>query len=219
MFNDFRFKKGDKTIQPINLRYSKIKFLNNAIDDLEDEKPHGLLIVVKSAVKNVAKRQAIRQTWGQSRYLNDTRISKSLPTKLVFISGVPKNLQSNSKSKDKIYEKLFPHELDPEDIILGDFVDSYVNNTYKSILALKWGVEEFAADFEYMLLVDDDMYMDLENLRIYLETFPRRKFIKNYEEILAKNFPFYRQTTIYNKNYSVTSGSDILRDGLYMGQV
>jgi hypothetical protein len=62
------------------------------------------------------------------------------------------------------------------------------------------------------------MYIDLVNLSIYLNDFPNRTFEKT-TTMPGSGFPFYRLSTIYNKNHSLMSGKNILDQGVFMGQV
>lgn len=123
----------------------------------------GLLIIVKSATRNFSKRTAIRQTWGEPVYLRGNRLATDLPTKVVFISGVPPNHDGSELFSD---EKMF------DDIVLADFQDCYGNNTFKTLLALRWAVEHVKT-FEYLLVVDDDMYINLENAMSFLRDINR----------------------------------------------
>lgn len=85
-------------------------------------KAYGILIVIKSAIDNIGKRNAIRKTWGGAEYLEDTKLAPDLPTRLVFICGLPAD-----RAFDKV-EDIFPHEWKRNDIIVADFFDSYGNN-------------------------------------------------------------------------------------------
>lgn len=121
---NYRFNRlsfGDKlTPQPINLKYSNVGFLKTAIQP-EEKLPHGILIVVKSAIKNVEKREGIRKTWGSLQYLRhpDTKLSQTLPSKLVFICGVPANFEEPFKEN---LNQLFPQEWKYNDIVVANFV-------------------------------------------------------------------------------------------------
>jgi len=123
----------------------------------------GLLVIVKSARENSAKRNLVRTTWGDKDYLKEEAIlAKDLSTKLVFICGT-KNSSESEITETSLTEEMNEHE----DIIIGDFVDTYYNNTFKSILALKWSLV-YGQDFQYLALVDDDIHFNVVNLCKYL---------------------------------------------------
>ncbi|XP_035704932.1 beta-1,3-galactosyltransferase brn isoform X2 [Folsomia candida] len=208
---EFRFKVGNFAYTPINFKYSSIDYIHKALSKNEKQ-AHGLLVLVKSAIKNFEKRESIRQTWGQLQYLEDAKIDDNLPSKLLFICGVPRNSDFDS------VEELFPQEWDKNDIIVADFLDEYGNNTYKSLLALRWASQEFQSDFQYLLLVDDDMYVDLVNLSTYLRNFPKRTFEEK-TNLPGSQFPIYRMSTKYKNNHTLITGNNILQKGLYMGQI
>ena len=100
----------------------------------------GLLIIVKSAEGNIKNRNIIRKTWGSKDYLQRNQISESAITQLYFICG------RNSSNPILLREE--------SDLIIGDFMDTYKNLTYKSMMAFKFAVQ---LNFRYLLLVDDDM--------------------------------------------------------------
>ena len=48
-------------------------------------------------------------------------------------------------------------------IVQGNFLDSYKNLTYKTVLGHKW-VSSFCAQAEFVMKADDDIYLDLYGL-------------------------------------------------------
>lgn len=60
------------------------------------------------------------------------------------------------------------------DIILADFVDNYYNNTLKTLSGIHWAVQNCRlGSVEYVLLSDDDMWLNPYNLLEYLENATR----------------------------------------------
>lgn len=55
-----------------------------------------------------------------------------------------------------------------DDIILADFLDSYENNTMKTMMGLRYAFEK-CPKFEFVLLADDDMFINMENVVRFLE--------------------------------------------------
>ncbi|XP_061173541.1 beta-1,3-galactosyltransferase brn-like [Saccostrea echinata] len=109
-----------------------------------------LVILVKSAASHMENRDAIRKTWGN---ITDPAI------RIVFLIG-------SSKFNPLIMrENAFHH-----DIIQEDFQDVYRNNTYKTIMAFKWATT-YCSGARYLLFVDDDFYVNLPNLRFFLQKF------------------------------------------------
>ena len=71
---------------------------------------------------NKDKRRAIRETWGNSEHY------KLHPSKLIFLVGIDTNLGKDTSFILLKDEKKF------EDILFGDFDDSFHNLTYKGRL-------------------------------------------------------------------------------------
>lgn len=81
-----------------------------------------IVIMVHSAPGNFAKRKTIRDTWG-------TVDSRSL---LLFVIGAFNDTKLEQRIQTEV--KSF------DDIVQGNFVDSYRNMTYKHTAVLKWFV-------------------------------------------------------------------------------
>ena len=101
-----------------------------------------LIIVVNSAVRNLAKRNLIRRTWGKDR---------NGKWRVLFLLG-----KSNTRKKDKA---VIEESKKYQDMLIGDFIDNYLNNTIKTIyghyMTLKW------FKFKFLLKTDDDCYVNL----------------------------------------------------------
>jgi hypothetical protein len=103
-----------------------------------------LLILVKSSARNFRKRRYIRDTWAKD--------ARKGGYKVAFLLGYSK--------MDKVfvdYENEFYG-----DIIQQDFRDSYYNNTHKMKMAFDW-VIKYCKHAQYILIVDDDMYVNIPN--------------------------------------------------------
>ncbi|KAK3084706.1 hypothetical protein FSP39_017750 [Pinctada imbricata] len=112
-----------------------------------------LVIAVCITPQNFEHRHVIRETWAS--------IGKTNPqTRLVFILGNPRD--------EKVQAKLENESRTYHDIIQEDFVDSYRNLSIKSVAILKW-VSNYCKTAKYVLKVDDDMYINVENLVKVLE--------------------------------------------------
>lgn len=110
-----------------------------------------LLVLVKSGAGNVDLRSGIRETWG-----------KHPPefVRIVFLLA----------KTDAQTQKLIDQESDKySDIIQEDFVDIYINNTYKTIMGYNWGVT-YCSTASFFFFVDDDHYVLLDNVYAYVKS-------------------------------------------------
>jgi len=113
-----------------------------------------LVYLVKSAIGNSERRDAIRKTWGYERRFSD------VPIKTVFLLGQALHdvkLQAQIEAEDRLHK----------DIVQGDFEDTYFNNTLKTAMGLRWAVESCAKSRFYMF-VDDDYYVSTRNVLAFL---------------------------------------------------
>lgn len=110
-----------------------------------------IVIIVHSAPYNFNKRRVIRETWGE----------KDHRALLLFLIG-----DVNSTS---LQNKLDNESDEHEDLVQGNFHDSYRNMTYKHVSALKWFVYN-CPNAKYLLKTDDDVFVNTPLLYSYLET-------------------------------------------------
>lgn len=125
----------------INLGDFRFTILNPVCNDSNPL----LVVLVHSAPANAAKRQTIRQTWGEPRE----------NVKVLFMLG---ELESNEKQlnleeENRIYG----------DIIQGNFKDAYRNMTYKHVMAFKFAVY-YCPQVKYVMKTDDDIFVNMPNL-------------------------------------------------------
>lgn len=126
-----------------------------------------VVYLVKSSADHFNRRTAIRSSWGSEKRFFD------VTTRTVFLLGVrPDNeeLQTKIKLESQKYQ----------DIVQADFIDSYFNNTIKTMIGFKWSVEQCSKSKFYMF-VDDDMYVSVKNVL---------RFVRN-----PTNYPDYRKET------------------------
>lgn len=115
-----------------------------------------LLIFVQSAPKNFERRNAIRETWGQTKD----------GIKLFFMLGGVDN-QTLQDQIDKEYRK-------HSDVVQGNFMDSYRNLTYKFIMGFKYTLY-FCPNAQYVLKTDDDIFVNIPTVLEYLQLLPKDK--------------------------------------------
>lgn len=110
------------------------------------EKSLSLILVVKSGVNNFSNRQVIRETWGNVSYYQ--------AVKIVFLLGYKKDMQGQVDTE----------ALEYGDVVQEDFVDSYSNNTLKTIMGLNW-VSQYCSRAKLSFYVDDDVFIIVNNLQ------------------------------------------------------
>ena len=165
-------KEVPKPINGYNYRYiirnqnkcSKIDANNSLIDNKSGRHSRSesleditLLIVVKSALNNFDARNAIRKSWGFEKRFSDVIIKR------IFILGNCLDRSDIPDCQDRIDDE---SELNA-DIVEADFVDTYFNNTIKTMVAIKWVVDH-CSSAQFILFVDDDYYISVKNLLKYV---------------------------------------------------
>jgi hypothetical protein len=109
--------------------------------------------VVKSFVGHFSQRAAIRMTWGRCHSTN---------VKVVFVLGY-----------SKLYEEIVREEyINNEDVIQFSFLDTYRNNTHKTIMAYDWVVSN-CCELKWNRLKDmlDIWCMDIPHLIYTISSF------------------------------------------------
>ena len=147
-----------------------------------------VLALIKSTPQKFLERQDIRKTWGSVKQYKGYKI------KPVFIMGklAPSNFS------------VFQNELVQEfvkygDIIQGDFIEHYKNQTYKTIMGLTW-VKQFCNQAKFILNTNDDTMVDPYHLVDFLQTMVQ----ENKSENLLYCSTFFDQGPVRNpsdKNY------------------
>lgn len=113
-----------------------------------------LLLLVKSALQHRSQRDAIRLSWGFESRFSDVVIRR------VFMLGT-----GEPETQDEVDAEYARHK----DLVQADFIDSYYNNTIKTMLGFRWAFQH-CREAEFVLFVDDDYYVSVKNLL---------KFIRN----------------------------------------
>nr|ACO11446.1 Beta-1,3-galactosyltransferase 5 [Caligus rogercresseyi] len=106
-----------------------------------------ITIFVTSSPKNLEKRNSIRNSWAKE---------PAPDVQIIFLLGrYPGNdsFQSNITSESEEYN----------DILQGDFYDSYVLLSVKSLLMLQWFLE-YCTKSSFLMKTDDDVYINTRNL-------------------------------------------------------
>uniref|UniRef100_T1J2D0 Hexosyltransferase n=1 Tax=Strigamia maritima TaxID=126957 RepID=T1J2D0_STRMM len=181
-------------VKPIN-RYNYTFILSNNTKCMDKSgKPDNirLLLIIKSAMRNKENRDAIRQSWGWETRFSDVKLRR------IFLLGV-----SNDKHLQKIIQK---ESKKHGDIVQSTFIDTYFNNTIKTMQGFKWAVEK-CSSAEYFMFSDDDMYVSTKNVL---------RFIRN-----PMNYPRYLTRAVLDTNqdfqiYSIDDTIDVLFTGFVL---
>lgn len=113
-----------------------------------------MVYIVKSAIGNFDRRAAIRKSWGYERRFSDVQI------RTVFLLGSDPNKLDVMKKVEEEYQS-------HKDIVQGDFLDSYFNNTMKAMMGLRWAMEQCPTS-RFYFFVDDDYYVSTRNALRFL---------------------------------------------------
>jgi len=118
-----------------------------------------MVVLIHSHHPHKDRRAAIRSTWGQAVltgiWPNEKQTRSCAGLRLAFVFGLHRDPGLN----DLVAEEHARHD----DVIQGDFADSYQNMTLKSLLGLKV-VDERCPGVRYLLKTDDDMVVNLPYL-------------------------------------------------------
>jgi hypothetical protein len=109
---------------------------------------------VISAPKSRQRRNAVRETWGKL-------------IKPIFLIG-----QSDKHTMKSVIQEA--HEFN--DIIIEDFLDSYMNLTIKTAFAMKNFVTHFKSS-KYFFKIDDDAFLNVEGLYKHLKDVPENSLV------------------------------------------
>ncbi|XP_066586320.1 beta-1,3-galactosyltransferase brn [Prorops nasuta] len=155
--------KRKPAIPPIN-EYNYTFLLNNAERCSESGiNNYRVIYLIKSALDHFDRRLAIRNSWGFEKRFFD------VPSKTFFILGISVN-NEELEAKIKVESSKY------KDIIQANFIDSYYNNTIKTMMGFKWLVN-YCSNSKFFMFVDDDMYISVRNVL---------RFIRN-----PANYPDY----------------------------
>ncbi|XP_056149342.1 lactosylceramide 1,3-N-acetyl-beta-D-glucosaminyltransferase B [Lampris incognitus] len=126
-----------------------------------------LLLFVKTSPENTERRKAIRSTWGNETYIQNTL---SVTVKVVFALGAP---HAKPAEEEHLQKELFLEDRLHGDLIQQDFTDSFHNLTLKLILQFHWAHNR-CAHAHFLMTADDDIFVHMPNLVSYLQDVARR---------------------------------------------
>lgn len=151
---DFKAKIDSENIDLPIVNPHPFNFILKADHVCDKAKNASLVIIVKSAVGHFALREVLRKTWIPKAKANNVYV--------VFALGFIKSLQHRVlKENDKYH-----------DILQEDFVDNYLNNTYKTIMTFNW-VVKYCNNVKHVYFDDDDMFLHIDNLVSFVHRLER----------------------------------------------
>lgn len=134
-----------------------MKFENTSAKPCSEGDSVDILLLVKSAAKNSENRVLLRTMWLNQTYLS----SVSAKVKYAFLIG--------TKQFPSVPSYLLEEGRNHNDLIFMDYVDNvYRNNTYKTMGAMKWTLEN-CRTARYIALLDDDLFVNVKNLARFLQ--------------------------------------------------
>jgi beta-1,3-galactosyltransferase 1 len=108
-----------------------------------------LIVLITTSHKNTKARAALRATWLSFTRKNTDNI------RYAFLLG--------EHTESRYNELVLKESNIYHDIIQEDFVDSYMNLTYKTIMGFKWAATR-CTHARYVMKTDDDMFVNLPNV-------------------------------------------------------
>ena len=155
-----------------------------------------ILLLFKGAITHHTKRLALRDFYKNE--VSPHLKGKNFNIQVKFLVGTDSKKQSNSIST--LDEQILKEAQNYEDMIIGDFEDTYENLVLKSLLGLQWFTDlEDSYRPEYMLLIDDDVSVQVEDLV---------KLLKNKEEEIDREKNHHHLTFNQRKSLSVNADLD-----------
>ncbi|XP_013392410.1 beta-1,3-galactosyltransferase 1 [Lingula anatina] len=152
------FQFSDKENEKFTKGLTNITTIMTPTDCTRADSDQGIdvLIYINSAIENRKRRDFIRKTWGANINVIE------LVIKVVFVLGTLPSY--NDYDVDTKRE----HEVHG-DILQGDFIDNYMNLTYKGVLGLTYAANCSTA--RYILKVDDDVLVNIFRLKYHIDTY------------------------------------------------
>ena len=105
-----------------------------------------LFIFVHSRVDNFEARQTIRSTWGS--------LQSALNYRLVFLVGL------QERENESIEQLLSDEQKLNDDLVRGNFIDTYRNLSYKHVMGYKF-VLHHCPEAHFVMKTDDDAFINI----------------------------------------------------------
>ncbi|XP_033479171.1 beta-1,3-galactosyltransferase 1-like [Epinephelus lanceolatus] len=151
-----------------------------------------LVLMVPVAPKNVAARDAIRQTWGKESLVQGEAVLT------LFMLGL-----SGGADVEQVQEKLKQENLQHHDLIQSNFMDTYLNLTTKTMVIMDW-LATRCPTAAYAMKIDSDMFLNIDNLVMMLQKpgIPKLNYLTgmlmwNRPVVRSKNSKWYVPEEMY----------------------
>ncbi|XP_058452773.1 beta-1,3-galactosyltransferase brn [Malaya genurostris] len=195
--NVYQLRHGQRpAVDPINVyNFSYITDCQHKCKEDDRLIAPRLVLIVKSAIENFDRRVAIRKSWGWEKRFSDVKI------RTIFVLGRP-------AEPDRRLQSLIDLEYaNYRDIVQGDFVDAYFNNTIKTMMGFRWAVS-YCPRAKFYMFADDDFYISSKNLLKYVRNpvnYP--EYLEETDEALRKLARRLSQTTNSNSSQQLDNSS------------
>ncbi|ODN05752.1 Beta-1,3-galactosyltransferase 1 [Orchesella cincta] len=156
-YNVFTLTNSLSSEVPRNLMGLDVRYvINNPICDStgKDSSDIFMLILITSYVGDVKLRRKLRAILPQSQ------LDEINTKRLFLLARPPPSFQTRDyKYADVTMKEIQGENLEFHDILMGDFIESYKNLTYKHLMGLEWAAT-FCENARFVLKQDDDIAVD-----------------------------------------------------------
>ncbi|KAG6939171.1 beta-1,3-N-acetylglucosaminyltransferase 5 [Chelydra serpentina] len=162
LINSYNFVNNSLSVSRDNLdRVARYQYLINHQEKCQQQEVL-LLLFVKTSPENWHRRDAIRQTWGNEKYVH-SHLNANIKT--VFALGRP----TGHMQRAQMQRKLLMEDQKYNDLIQQDFLDTFHNLTLKLLLQFGW-VNAYCPHAKFIMSADDDIFIHMPNLVAYLQS-------------------------------------------------
>ncbi|XP_067392699.1 lactosylceramide 1,3-N-acetyl-beta-D-glucosaminyltransferase [Emydura macquarii macquarii] len=162
LINSYNFVNDSLSVSRGNLdRVVSYRYLINHKEKCQQQDVL-LLLFVKTSPENRHRRDAIRQTWGNEKYVH-SHLNANIKT--VFALGRP----TSRMQRAQMQRKLLMEDRKYNDLIQQDFLDTFHNLTLKFLLQFGW-VNAYCPHAKFIMSADDDIFIHMPNLVAYLQS-------------------------------------------------
>ena len=131
------------------------------------------VMVIYSEIGNQKGRKIVRETYANKSILNKLKVQS------FFVIG---RFEHNKNLST--WNQILKEQEEYEDIVIGDFVDTYRNLSYKGLTALRF-VNSYCPQAKWLIKVDDDVMADVPKVMLLL----RNEYKGNSRTIFGGSLP------------------------------
>ena len=117
-----------------------------------------ILFLVLTAPKHFERRQDIRNTWGSIKIYNSAKL------RIAFLVGEIEPATGDFQVEHKLRDESNQFQ----DIVQGNFIDTYKNLTYKTVFGLHW-MQKHCRNTQFLFKADDDVVINVFRLVDFLQ--------------------------------------------------